>query len=120
MHNAHVIKMKQHHEMKPINMLKLLCLGIAINAIYSREQRDVVRRTVVLNIQRLWNQIRSNEMFNHHVYMYIYHNDLIDMWKQENANDIKHYDLAQARSLFLFTHYTLHITHHDSKVRQTA
>ena len=48
-------------------------------------------------------------MFNQHVYMYIYHNDLIDMCKQENANDIKHYDLAQARSLFLFTHYTLHI-----------
>ena len=59
-------------------------------------------------------------MFNQHVYLYIYHNDLIDMWKQETANDIKHYDLAQARSLFLFTHYTLHTTHHDSKVRQTA
>ena len=33
-------------------------------------------------------------MFNHHVYMYIYHTNLIDMWKQENANDINHYDLA--------------------------
>lgn len=33
-------------------------------------------------------------MFNQHVYLYIYHNDLIDMWKQETANDIKHYDLA--------------------------
>ena len=33
-------------------------------------------------------------MHNHHVYMYIYFNDLYDKWKIENANDITYDDQA--------------------------
>ena len=55
MHNAHVIRMKQHAEMRPMNMLKLLALGLAVQLTFPKHQRTAILRKLNHHIISSWN-----------------------------------------------------------------
>lgn len=54
MHNAHVIQMKQHIETRPLNLIKLVMLGLCVRLTHNTKDCNKILRKLTDHMQHEW------------------------------------------------------------------